>query len=85
MNSSGSGNVKISVSLTWTSDNVSHVLINGRYVVAEHIYRHDSMCPMKWKCINECQLFIIGKIEVVSMYKGRSRGRRGGVGVGGEE
>ena len=37
MNSSGSGNIKISVSLTLTSDNVSHVLFNGRYVVAEDI------------------------------------------------
>ena len=36
MNSSGSGNVKICfVSLTWTSDNVSHVLFNGQCVVAE--------------------------------------------------
>ena len=37
MNNSGSGNIKISVSLTWTSDNVSHVLFNGQCVVAEHI------------------------------------------------
>ena len=28
------------------------------------------------KCANECQLLTIGKIEVVSMYKERSRGRR---------
>ena len=47
--------------------------------------RHDSMHPLKWKCANECQLLTISKIEVVSMYKGRSRGKRGGVGVGGEE
>ena len=47
---------------------------------------------LKWKCANECRLLIIGKIEVVSMYKGRSRvGGEGiqvggaGVGVGGEE
>ena len=31
---------------------------------------------LKWKCANECRLLTIGKIEVVSMYKGRSRGRR---------
>ena len=31
---------------------------------------------LKWKCANECWLLIIGKIEVVSMYKGSSRGRR---------
>ena len=39
---------------------------------------------LKWKCGNECRLLTIGKIEVVSMYKGRSRGRREGVQVGGE-
>ena len=66
MNSSGSGNVKISVPLTWTSDNVSHVLFNG-----SREYRHDSMHPLKWKCANEYRLLTIGKIEVVSMYKGR--------------
>ena len=58
-------------------------------------YRHDSMCPLKWKCANECWLLTTGKIEVVSMYKGRSRGRvwvggegvgiGRGVGIGGEE
>ena len=37
MNSSGSGNINIFVSLTWTSDNVSHVLFNGQCVVAENI------------------------------------------------
>ena len=36
----------------------------------------------KWKCANECQLLTIDKIEDV-MYKGRSRGRRGGKWVGG--
>ena len=92
MNSSGSGNVKITVSLTWTSDNVSHVLFNGQYVhvVAEH----DNMHLLKWKCANECQL-----LNRSYMYMGRSRGRRGGgmgrrggsmgrrgqVGVGGRE
>ena len=74
MNSSGSDNDKISVSLTWTSDNVSHVLFNGQYVhvVAEH----DNMHLLKWKCANECQLLTIGKIEVVCI--------KGGVGVRGE-
>ena len=37
--------------------------------MAEHIL-HDSMCPMKWKCINECRLLTIGKKEV-TVGKGR--------------
>ena len=61
MTSSGSGNVKISVSLTWTSDNVSHVLYNGRYTCSGKGYRHERMCPLKWKRADECQLLTIGK------------------------
>ena len=71
MNSSGSGNINIFVSLTWTSDNVSHVLFNGQCVVAENIG-----LTVNWKCANQCRLLTTGKIEVVSMYKERSRGRR---------
>ena len=31
---------------------------------------------LNWKCANQCRLLTTGKIEVVSMYKERSRGRR---------
>ena len=62
---------KISVSLTWTSDNVSHDLFNSRYIVAENIGMN-SMCPLKCKCANECRLLTIGKMEVI-VDKGRSR------------
>ena len=62
MNSSGSGNVKISVSLTWTSP------INGTCR-----YRHDSMYPLKRKCANKCWLLTIGEIEAI-VGKGRGKG-----------
>ena len=44
------------------------------------------MHPLKWKCVKTSVGLTIGKIEVVRtcMYKGRSRSRRGGIGVGGE-
>ena len=41
--------------------------LNGRYVVAEEIGdRHlIRICPLKWKCTNECQLLTSGEMEAV--------------------